>query len=91
MACDSFTVESLVKFIIFWPSTINFKSFSDSWLNLNSTSTLDGKTSGRDVNECGAMGVITIEKTSGWIIGPPDDKEYAVEPVGVLMIIPSDL
>ena len=35
--------------------------------------------------------LITIEKTSGWIIGPPDDKEYAVEPVGVLMIIPSDL
>ena len=75
LAFDNFTVEPLVKFIIFCPSTINFNLFSDSSLNLNSTSTLDGKTNGLDVSEWGAIGVITIEKTSGWTIGPPDDKE----------------
>jgi len=32
---------------------------------LNTTSTSGGKTSGLDVKECGAIGVITIEKTSG--------------------------
>ena len=37
------------------------------------------------------MGVIIRESTLGVIIGPPADKEYAVEPVGVAIINPSDL
>ena len=76
---------------MFWPSEINFSSFSESPLNLNSISTSAGKTKGRDVKECGEIGVTIIENTSGWTIGPPEDKEYAVDPVGVLIIIPSDL
>ena len=80
-----------MKLIIFCPSTINLRLSSDSSLNLNSTSTSEGKTNGLEVSEWGAIGVMTIEKTSGWTIGPPEDKEYAVEPVGVLIIIPSDL
>ena len=38
-------------------------------------STSGGKTNGLDVREWGAIGVTTIEKTSGCTIGPPDDKE----------------
>ena len=70
---------------------MRLRFFSESALNLNSTSTSGGNTRGLDVRECGDIGVTKIEKTSGWTIGPPEDKEYAVEPVGVLMIIPSDL
>jgi hypothetical protein len=77
--------------MIFCPSIIKLRFFSDSALNLNSTSTSGGKTRGLEVRECGEIGVTIIEKTSGWTIGPPEDKEYAVDPVGVLIIIPSDL
>jgi len=37
----------------------------------------------------GQMGVTVIVSMVGVIIGPPADNEYAVEPVGVLKIIPS--
>lgn len=37
----------------------------------------------------GAIGVIKILLTPFCIIGPPADKEYAVEPVGVDISIPS--
>ena len=54
-------------------------------------STSEGNTNGLEVKECGEIGVIKMENTSGCTIGPPEDKEYAVEPVGVLIMIPSDL
>jgi hypothetical protein len=38
---------------------------------------------------CGAIGVITKFWELGYIIGPPQLSEYAVEPVGVAMISPS--
>ena len=38
---------------------------------------------------CGAIGVIVIICAVGSTIGPPQDKLYAVEPVGVHIIIPS--
>ena len=50
-----------------------------------------GTTSGREVSECGAVGVIIKESTLGVIIGPPADNEYAVDPVGVAIIKPSEL
>lgn len=37
----------------------------------------------------GQIGAIDIDDTSFWMIGPPADKKYAVEPVGVDTIIPS--
>ena len=37
----------------------------------------------------GQIGVITIASVSGERIGPPAEREYAVEPVGVAIIIPS--
>ena len=41
--------------------------------------------------ECGHIGVNIIPFTLGFTIGPPADKDYAVEPVGVDIINPSAL
>lgn len=43
----------------------------------------------RKDNERGQIGVTTRVSTDGCTIGPPADKEYAVDPVGVDMIKPS--
>ena len=40
---------------------------------------------------CGAIGVRRISSASGDTIGPPADRLYPVEPVGVEMMIPSAL
>src|SRR5438270_2671414 len=45
----------------------------------------------RFVSTCGQIGVITKTPDSGSMIGPPADREYAVEPVGVATINPSAL
>ena len=46
-------------------------------------------TSGRVNRPCAASGATTIASVSGHTTGPPAEKEYAVEPVGVDRIIPS--
>ena len=48
-------------------------------------------TRGREVREWADIGVITNQSTLGVTIGPPADKEYAVDPVGVAIIKPSEL
>ncbi len=50
----------------------------------------EGNTSGRKDKLRGQMGVNTRALNEGWTIGPPADNEYAVEPVGVDIIRPSD-
>ncbi len=50
----------------------------------------DGNTSGRKERLRGHMGVSTSALSDGWTMGPPADSEYAVDPVGVDTIIPSD-
>ena len=50
----------------------------------------DGKTSGRKDRLRGQIGVRTSALKDGWTIGPPADSEYAVDPVGVDTMIPSD-
>lgn len=50
----------------------------------------EGKTSGRKDRLRGHIGVRTSALNDGWTIGPPAEREYAVEPVGVDMITPSD-
>lgn len=50
----------------------------------------EGNTSGRNERLRGQMGVKTSALSDGWTMGPPADKEYAVEPVGVDTIRPSD-
>lgn len=49
----------------------------------------DGKHIGRNDKLLGAIGVIKILLTPFCMIGPPAEREYAVEPVGVEMRIPS--
>lgn len=49
-----------------------------------------GKTKGRNDKLRGHIGVSTIALSEGWTIGPPAEREYAVEPVGVDTINPSD-
>src|SRR5450756_3050060 len=46
-------------------------------------------TSGLDVKSCGARAVSTSASTVGSRIGPPADREYPVEPVGVHTRMPS--
>lgn len=50
----------------------------------------DGKTSGRNDKLRGQIGVRTSALNEGCTMGPPADNEYAVDPVGVETIIPSD-
>ena len=51
--------------------------------------TLSGTIRGRTFKLCGAIGVITKFCAFGNIIGPPQLKEYAVDPVGEATIKPS--
>jgi hypothetical protein len=50
---------------------------------------VEGKMSGLNERLRGQMGVSRIAEVEGCTIGPPADSEYAVEPVGVEMMIPS--
>lgn len=50
----------------------------------------EGKTSGRNDRLRGQMGVRTSALKDGCTIGPPAESEYAVDPVGVDTMIPSD-
>ncbi len=61
-----------------------------AWLiKTNIYSVFPDKTILLAVNEWGHMGVKTITPLVGVIIGPPAERLYAVEPVGVEIIIPS--
>ena len=50
---------------------------------------LDGRQIGLNERLFGAIGVISILFTPFCMIGPPAEREYAVEPVGVDTRIPS--
>ena len=49
-----------------------------------------GNTNGLNDKLRGQIGVNTSADSDGWTIGPPVESEYAVEPVGVDTISPSD-
>src|SRR5215217_5056839 len=72
------------------PSSVKNTGYSGS---LTSTSIIDPSATmiDRFVSTCGQIGVITNTPDSGSRIGPPADKEYAVEPVGVATTKPSAL
>lgn len=55
----------------------------------NVTAEEEGKTRGRNDKLRGQIGVRTIALNDGCTIGPPADNEYAVEPVGVETMRPS--
>ena len=44
---------------------------------------------GRECSVCEFMGVKAMTLAAGLIMGQPDESEYAVDPVGVLTIKPS--
>src|SRR5512140_2511870 len=50
---------------------------------------LSGTMTGLAVSVCGQIGLIVMEQFAGVTIGPPFANAYAVEPVGVEMMIPS--
>lgn len=50
-----------------------------------------GMSNGVKLREWGQIGVMRTVGTALYTIGPPADSEYAVEPVGVLTITPSQL
>ncbi len=50
---------------------------------------VSGTTIGRAVKVCGQIGTITKASKDGTRTGQPADNPYAVEPVGVDIIIPS--
>ena len=50
---------------------------------------LIGIIKGLNDNECGAKGVIAMQSVFAYIIDPPAERLYAVEPVGVDIIKPS--
>ena len=47
------------------------------------------RTIGRKLSVCGQIGVSRMPGMEGWVRGPPAEREYAVEPVGVEMMQPS--
>lgn len=55
----------------------------------NVTEEDEGNTRGRNDKLRGQIGVRTIALNEGWTMGPPADSEYAVEPVGVETMRPS--
>ena len=50
----------------------------------------EGKTRGRNDKLRGHIGVKTSALSEGCTMGPPAESEYAVDPVGVETIMPSD-
>src|SRR3989454_2972100 len=72
-----------------WPSNETSTSSVHGGIGWIVTTAAAGKTSGRTASVCGQMAVTTMASTVGATIGPPADIEYAVEPVGVLTMIPS--
>jgi hypothetical protein len=48
-----------------------------------------GMTTARDVRLCGEIGLIVRTSLCGTTMGPPLASEYAVDPVGVVTMIPS--
>ena len=66
-------------------------SIRSSFSSVNSSLILQSEdiTIGLLVNVCGAMGTSKKELEFGFIIGPPQLREYPVDPVGVDIIKPS--
>src|SRR4029077_8118336 len=72
-----------------WPSNETSTSSVHGGIGCTVTTAVAGSTSGRTASVWGQMAVTTMASTVGTTIGPPADMEYAVDPVGVLTMIPS--
>src|SRR5688572_24406992 len=71
-----------------WPSIVTRSSSGPSSAR-TVTSESAGTTSGRIARVCGEIGVVMIRGWVGRTTGPPADRLYAVDPVGVEMMTPS--
>ena len=72
----------------------NERAFAARWMQsmreADGVYVLDtGSTDGTPEGACAQMGVTASSRASGISTGPPADRLYAVEPVGVLTISPS--
>src|SRR5438093_2795180 len=72
-----------------WPSNDTSTSSVQGGIGWMVTTAVAARTSGRTARVWGQMAVTTIASTVGTTMGPPADIEYAVDPVGVLTMIPS--
>src|SRR3989441_12176029 len=72
-----------------WPSNDTSTSSLPGGIGWMVTTAVAARTSGRPARVWGQIAVTTIASTVGTTIGPPADIEYAVDPVGVLTMIPS--
>ncbi len=81
------TVELLLKVYILESRVSRISSALLSICNFMSV--LSGMTKGLTARLWGAIGVSTIFLEVGEMIGPPQLKEYPVEPIGVETIRPS--
>ena len=79
---DSFWIDAILE-------SNETKCCSDLPETFSLISVSSGITNGLTFKLCGAIGVITKLLTAGVKIGPPQLKEYPVEPVGVAIIKPS--
>ena len=82
------SISPCAKVVPTWPSTVT-KSSSDASSACSVTSTLDGRITGRMASVCADTGVTTIVSSVGKTTGPPAERLYAVDPVGVDSTMPS--
>lgn len=78
-----------MNFSFICPSKLIYPSLLDFSESFTLIVQEDGKQIGRKDKLLGAIGTIRILFTPLWTIGPPADKAYAVDPVGVETKIPS--
>ena len=71
------------------PSALTVKSASSLGLISTVTTSSAETTMERLVRVCAEMGVMAMICASAFSTGPPADRLYAVEPVGVQMMTPS--
>ena len=83
------TSEENLSFSTGFPSTLKTQSH-ELWHTLTESLLWSSYTTGLIPREWGQMGVTINDLRSGVRIAPPAEREYAVEPVGVETITPSD-
>ena len=86
---DFFIITSLELLKVVILESKDIKNSFSLPLTLILISVLSGIINGLAFKLCGAIGFIIRFSASGIIIGPPQLKEYPVEPVGVEIISPS--
>ena len=85
-AADGYFVAG-IEFATIWPSALRMRRHGADGFDCSFAD--NGKIIERFDSACGQMGVSANTSAVGKTIAPPAASEYAVEPVGELMIKPS--